>query len=244
MFWYLRVLFFYLVIVFLSIFIFIAGCILKILKVDYDTKYSLAKFYSEIFIKTLWRLCGLKFEVNGLEKLPKDPSVVLSNHQSFWDNIIMQIIIPKHSWIIKEELLSIPFWGWGLSFLEPIAVNRGYYHSVNQILKCGQKKLRSGLWIIIFPESTRVLPHETKKFKPSAVKLALLAKVPMVLMAHNAGLFWPKGFWIKKPGTIKIEIITTILPKEVQDKDTRSVNELVEQIINTEKEKLLLNMVD
>ena len=112
----------------------------------------------------------------------------------------MQLIIPKHSWFDKRELFNIPFFGWGLKMVDPIAVPRRNNISIKQILREGQKKkLQDGLWLIVFPESTRLRPEQSTKFKPSAIRLEVTEKVPIVLMAHNAGVYWPKGFWINKP---------------------------------------------
>jgi len=195
--------------------------------------------FSYAFVWLAKICCGLKYEVEGLEKLPKTISIVVSNHQSFWDQMFMQLIIPKHSWVLKRELFNIPLLGWGLRMVKPIAVDRGANSSVTQILKEGQEKIKEGLWLIIFPESTKVPPDRTVKFKPSAVKLASITKVPIVMMAHNAGLFWPRGFWFKQSGTIKVKIIGVIEKEEVEQTEVRVLNDKIEEVINSEKQKLL-----
>lgn len=239
MLWNLRVLCFYGVVTIFTI-VFVTAFLLplKFLNFKYHIKYKLAEIFSYIFIFIAKYICGLKYSVSGLHKLPQGPCVVLANHQSFWDNVFMQIIIPQHSWIIKRELFKIPFFGWGLKIMDPIAVDRSDNISVKQILREGQKKLRNGLWVIIFPESTRLRPDQHTKFKPSAIKLASMAKVPIVLMAHNAGVYWPKGFWVKKPGTIQVKIIDVIPVEEVSNLDVRALTEKTEQIINSEKQIL------
>jgi 1-acyl-sn-glycerol-3-phosphate acyltransferase len=210
----------------------------KIFNANYHVKYKLGIIFSYCFIWFAEYICGLKYEVFGLEKLPSEPSIVLSNHQSFWDNVFMQLIIPKHSWIIKRELFNIPFFGWGLEMMDPIAVDRGDNISVKQILREGQNKLMNGLWLIIFPESTRLKPEQTATFKPSAIKLAQVAKVPIILIAHNAGVYWPKGFWIEKPGTIKVKIIDIISKQDLAIYDVRTLNKKAERVINEEKQLL------
>jgi 1-acyl-sn-glycerol-3-phosphate acyltransferase len=183
-------------------------------------------------------IMDIKYEVQGLEKLPNGPYLVLSNHQSFWENFFMQLIIPEHSWVIKKELFEIPVFGWGLRMVEPIAVDRSATASIVQILEEGKKKLQSGLSIVIFPEGTRVKPDRSVSFKPSAAKLALEAEVPVVLMAHNAGVLWPKGFWFQKSGTINVKIIETMMPGEIARYDARSLTDYIQQRINTEKQVL------
>ncbi len=200
-------------------------------------RYRICKAFSHVFIKLGETIVGLNYEISGLEKLPKVQSIVLLNHQSFWDNIIVQLIIPEHSWVLKRELFNIPLIGWGIKMLKPIAVDRNNNISVSQILREGQEKLSSGLWLVVFPEATRCKPGSFSKFKPSAVKLAAIAEVPIVMIAHNAGMFWPKGFWIK-PGTIKIKIIDIIPLEEIKDTETRALTEKIETIIHREKQTL------
>ncbi|MFY9589945.1 lysophospholipid acyltransferase family protein [Rickettsia endosymbiont of Halotydeus destructor] len=240
MFWRLRILLFYgLLSIFTFIFFVICYIPVTFFNVNYQIRYKIGVIFSYAFIWLARLCCGLKYQVEGLEKLPKVPSIVVSNHQSFWDQIFMQLIIPEHSWVLKRELFNIPLLGWGLRMVNPIAVDRNVNISVTQILREGQEKINQGLWLIIFPESTRVPPERTVKFKPSAVKLASLSKVPIVMMAHNAGLFWPKGFWFKKPGTIQVKIIGVISAEEVEHSEVRELNEKIEGIINEEKQKLL-----
>lgn len=240
MIWRVRVLSFYMIISIFSIAFFIICCLpLTLVNVKYHTKYSLAKFYSHIFVWAIKFTCKLDYKIDGLELLPNQPSIVLANHQSFWDNFIMQIIIPEHSWIVKRQLFNIPFFGWALKMAETIAVDRNDSLSVKQILQEGQKKIQDGLWLIIFPESTRVKPDQNAKFKPSAVKLATMTEVPIVLMVHNAGIYWPKGFWIKKSGTIKINIIDVIYPEQIKQLDVRDLTQNIENIVNKAKLKLL-----
>jgi 1-acyl-sn-glycerol-3-phosphate acyltransferase len=148
----------------------------------------------------------------------------------------MPHILPMQSWIIKKELYNIPFFGLGLRLVEPIAVDRSAHVSVNQILNMGTEKLDEGLWVIMFPEATRLLPGKRVAMKPAGVKLAQMNNVPIVLMVHNAGVFWPKGFWVKKPGTIKIKIGQVIHVKP--EDDVREVTEKIGEWINTEKDRL------
>ena len=238
-FWYTRIIFFYFIGVIATASLFPFLCFLHILKVPYEYKYFIGKIYSKWIIFLAKYICGLKYQVMGLEKLPQGPAVVMSNHQSFWENFFVQLIIPQHSWVIKKELLDIPVFGWGLGMVEPIAVDRTNSMSVNQITKSGSDKIKQGLWIIIFPESTRVKPNEYKKYKPSGVKLAIDNKIPIVLMAHNAGLFWPKAFWIKKPGMIRVEILSVIKTDKFVADDIRSLTADIEQQINQVKDSLV-----
>lgn len=240
LFWRFRVLAFYFVVsIFTVLFVSTIFFPLKFFNVRYNIKYAAAVIFSYIFIWLAWLICGLKYKAEGVDKLPKYPCIVMSNHQSFWDNIFMQLIIPRHSWIIKKELFKIPFWGWGLKILEPVAVDRTNNYSVKQILENGIKKINNGLWLIVFPEATRLRPEQSTKFRPSAAKLAIDAKVPIVLMAHNAGVYWPKGFWIKKPGIVTVKIIEVLTTDFISNYDTRELTKYIEEVINKEKQILL-----
>ncbi|MFK8039794.1 MAG: lysophospholipid acyltransferase family protein [Rickettsiaceae bacterium] len=240
MLWRLRVLFFYFSVSVLTItFVGVFFLPFKCLKISYTTKYNIATIFSRIFIWLGKIICGLDYQLDGFDKLPDTPCIALSNHQSFWDNVFMQIIIPKHSWIIKRELFNIPFFGPGLKLMEPVAVDRGANISVKQILRDGSDKiLKEGLWMVVFPESTRLNPDQERKFKPSAIKLAHITKVPIVLIAHNAGVYWPKGFWIKRSGIIQVKCIEIINSKEVESREVRELTDYVEQVINKEKKIL------
>lgn len=242
MFWRLRVLAFYTIISLIIVSFFILFYLpIKLIPVSYNFRYRIATILSYIFIYSMWVICGIKFSVTGLEKLPRDkkPYLALANHQSFWENFFMQLIIPIHSWVIKEELFDIPVFGPCLKLLDPIAVDRNNNRSVVQILEEGKKKINENLSIVMFPEATRIKVTSTIKFKPSCAKLALETGGGIVLIAHNAGLIWPKGFWFKKSGTIKVTIIEYMSPQIIkQIGDVRALTSYIQERINTEKNLL------
>ncbi len=211
-----------------------------VMKKNYRMKYAIAKFYAKSYISLLKIICKLDFQVHCEISLPQGPAVVLSNHQSFWDNIIILLLFPMQTWVIKQELLDIPVFGWGLKIMNPICVNRTDCWSVNKILTVGQQKIKDGLWVVIFPESTRVAIDLDKKFKPSGVKLASISKVPIVLMTHNAGLFWPSRSIVIKPGTIQIILGPVIEYPDYKAMTTKELNDFVESLI-TRRKKLLLS---
>lgn len=235
----LRVIIFYTIISLISIVFFTGICIpFCFIKTSYSTRYKVSEIYSKLFINLLWVIMGIRYHAQGLEKLPERPYLVVSNHQSFWENFFMQVIIPEHSWVIKKELFEIPVFGWGLRMVEPIAVDRSSTASVAQILSEGKKKIDRGLSIVIFPEGTRIKPDRSVTFKPSAARLAIDAEVPIVLIAHNAGIFWPKGMWFKKYGTVSVKIIETITPLQIRNHTVRSLTDYIQEKINTEKQIL------
>ena len=124
----------------------------------YQAQFALARTWARILLWVLERLCGLKYVVEGRERIPPGNHIVMSNHTSAWETVAQFLIFPPQVWVLKRELLWIPFVGWGLKLLRPIAINRGEGHrAVNQVVEQGKARLRDGLWIIIFPEGTRVI---------------------------------------------------------------------------------------
>jgi len=239
--WRLKVIVFYTIISVVMTSFFVLFCIpVQFIGAPYSWRYKMSEIFSYIFIYLIWVICGIKFETEGVDKLPHDakPYIALANHQSFWENFFMQLIIPKHSWVVKQELLDIPIFGRCLKTVRPIAVDRSNSRSVVQIIKEGERKIDDGISIIMFPESTRVSVDKTVSFKVSAAKLALNAKVPIALIAHNAGLVWPKGFWFKQQGTVKVKVIEVMLPEEFANQDARELTLYIQNTINLEKNKL------
>ena len=234
--WRLRVLVFYFLIVLVSAICFFILLVMHLLKASYDTRYILAKIYAYSFIKILEIICGITYQVEGLKNIPKDKCVIALNHQSFWDNLIVVLIFPKQSWVMKRELFKIPFFGWGLKMMDTIAIDRRNDFSVGEILKKGSEKLSKNISVVIFPEATRLNYGEFKNFKPSFAKLASMNNAQILPVAHNAGLYWPKGFWMSQPGSIKIKIGCPILTSNLDD--PRNITKVVENWINLEKERL------
>jgi len=136
--------------------------------------------------------------------------------------VALFVIFPPHVWVLKRELLWVPLMGWGLKLLRPIAIDRGAGHrAVNQVVEQGEQRLAEGLWIIIFPEGTRVARGETRKYGVSGALLAVAAGRMVVPVSHNAGDFWPRRGILKKPGTIRV-IIGAPIP--AVGRDPRELN--------------------
>jgi 1-acyl-sn-glycerol-3-phosphate acyltransferase len=193
-------------------------------------QFAIARCWARCLLWVLARLCGLKFTVEGRERIPEGAHIVMSNHTSAWETIAQFVIFPPHVWVLKRELLWIPFVGWGLKLLRPIAINRGQGHrAVNQVVEQGQARLKDGLWVIVFPEGTRVVAGETKKFGFSGALLATATGKLLVPLSHNAGRFWPRRGIVKQPGTVQVVIgepITSV------GKNPRQLTEEVRQAVD------------
>lgn len=165
----------------------------------------------------LWWLettCQLHYEVEGMEHIPaQGPGIVFAKHQSTWETLALQHIFPPQIWVAKRELLWIPFFGWGLALMKPIAIKRGTGRAaVMQLIRQGIERLNEGLWVIIFPEGTRVAPGQKGRYRIGGAVLAEQSGYPVVPVAHNAGEFWARHSFIKRPGTIQVRIGRPIAP--------------------------------
>jgi len=195
----------------------------------YRAQFAIARTWARILFWVLERLCGLTYVVEGRERIPPGNHIVMSNHTSAWETVAQFLIFPPQVWVLKRELLWIPFVGWGLKLLRPIAINRGEGHrAVNQVIEQGKARLEDGLWIIIFPEGTRVVAGETRKFGVSGALLAIASGKSVVPLSHNAGAFWARRGFLKKPGTIRVVIGE---PIDSAGKNPRQLNEEVKQSI-------------
>ena len=137
--------------------------------------------------------CKLDFVVEGREYIPTEPSVVFLKHSSAWETLSEALVFPQQTWVLKRELMWVPFFGWALHALKPIAINRRAGRSaVEQVVEQGKRRLHDDkLWVMIFPEGTRMPPGQTKRYGRSGALLAREAGVKIVPVAHNAADFWP-----------------------------------------------------
>jgi 1-acyl-sn-glycerol-3-phosphate acyltransferase len=173
----------------------------------------------------LWWLklsCGLRWRVTGAEHIPEQAGVILCKHQSAWETMALQFVFPPHCQVVKRELLWVPFFGWGLASLNPIAIDRASgSKALRAVLREGKQRIGAGWWVLLFPEGTRVPIDQPGKYSPSGAALAIQAECPIVPVAHNAGLFWPRQALRKAPGMIDLVIGPPIYP------DGRSAAELL-----------------
>jgi 1-acyl-sn-glycerol-3-phosphate acyltransferase len=169
--------------------------------------YRLVERWTDSVLFMLRSLCRLDYVVEGTEHLGSENTVVLMKHSSSWETIAQFRLFPKQTWVLKRELLWLPFFGWVLPLLKPIAINRGGGRvAVQQVIDQGLERLRDGFWVVIFPEGTRVPYGRTRRFGLSGALLAVSAGKPVVPVAHDAGYFWPRRGWHKKAGTIRVRI--------------------------------------
>jgi 1-acyl-sn-glycerol-3-phosphate acyltransferase len=170
-------------------------------------RYRVITGWAHIVVRLARAICGIRYRVEGLEHLPREPSVILAKHQSAWETIAFQTIFPPQVYVLKRELLWIPFFGWGLALMSPIAIHRGKGHAaLREIARKGKERLKQGFWVVVFPEGTRVAPGERRKYQLGGAWLAAASAAPVVPVAHNAGACWPRNAFVKRPGTITVRI--------------------------------------
>ncbi|MET1079549.1 MAG: lysophospholipid acyltransferase family protein [Pseudomonas sp.] len=152
-------------------------------------------------------VAGIRYEVSGLENIPQRPCVILAKHQSTWETFFLCGFFEPLSQVVKRELLFVPFFGWAMAMLRPIAIDRSNPKAaLKQLAKRGNEFLEKGAWILVFPEGTRIPVGQIGKFSRGGAALAVNAGRPVLPVAHNAGEFWPKLGWTKIPGTIQVVI--------------------------------------
>jgi 1-acyl-sn-glycerol-3-phosphate acyltransferase len=158
-------------------------------------------------------IAGIRYSIEGSEHLPSQPAIILAKHQSAWETIAFQLIFPPQVQVLKRELLWIPFFGWGLALMSPIAINRSRGRgALKRMAERGAVRIAQGFWILIFPEGTRVSPGKRVKYHVGGAWLACRLGVPVVPVAHNAGTYWGKNEFIKRPGEIRVRIGKPINP--------------------------------
>jgi len=150
-------------------------------------------------------VAGINYEIKGLENIPDQPCVILAKHQSTWETFFLCGYFEPLSQVVKRELLYVPFFGWAMAMLKPIAIDRSNPKAaLKQLAKLGHKRLGQGAWVLVFPEGTRIPPGQIGKFSRGGASLAVNANLPVLPIAHNAGEFWPKLGWAKNPGTVQV----------------------------------------
>lgn len=197
----------------------------------FSIRYKIADIWIDGMLFMLKLCCGLSYEVEGRENIPRDrAAIILSKHQSAWETIALRQIISPQTAVLKNSLLKIPFGGWALATLKPIAIDRqNQKEALRMLIEQGVERLQEGLFVVIFPEGTRVAPGKTKKFNAGGAMLAQKSAFPVLPLAHNAGEFWPRNSFLKYPGVIKVKIGPLI---ETADKKSKEINSEVEAWIN------------
>ena len=183
-----------------------------------QNRYRVTSSWTLMMLFLLRVICGIQYRVLGAEHIPKTPSIVLSKHQSAWETLAFQKIFPPQVWVLKKELLRIPFFGWGLAMTSPIAIDRSSGKAaLEQVVEQGRDRLRQGFWVVIFPEGTRTPETVLGRFKRGAFLLAMETGLPIlpVVMVNTDKIF-------RTPLRIKPNRVTVIIFKPVYYSDFKA----------------------
>jgi 1-acyl-sn-glycerol-3-phosphate acyltransferase len=199
-------------------------------------RYRIISGWSRAVVFLAKVVLGIDWKVEGRDNLPSRPAVILSKHQSAWETLAFQAIFPPQVHVLKRELLWIPFFGWGLALMSPIAIDRSRgFAALRNIARRGRERLEQGFWIVVFPEGTRVAPGERRDYQLGGAWLAAASGAPIVPVAHNAGLVWPRNAFLKRPGTVTVRIGP---PIDTVNRDPKAINALVETWIEEQQKAL------
>lgn len=156
-------------------------------------------------------LLGIKVRVSGLENLPDgatSPAILLSKHQSTLETFLLPTLMPHPlAYVFKKELLQVPFFGWAMGRLDMIHIDRGKRASAfNKVVVQGRALLARGIWIIMFPEGTRIPRGQKGVYKSGGTRLAIETGAPVVPIAVSSAKCWPRKAFVKRPGVVDVSI--------------------------------------
>jgi len=174
---------------------------------------AVAQFWARTNLWLLRTVCGIEVDFRGLEKIPPGPLLVSSKHQSLWETFALLPILSDPAYIMKRELMWIPFFGWYTwkASMIPVDRKRGS-QALTEMNACARRELARNRQIIIFPEGTRRPPGAEPRYKYGVVHLYAEMGVPCLPIALNSGLFWPRRSMRRYPGTIRVEVLDPIPP--------------------------------
>lgn len=201
--------------------------------------------YSRFWIRvSLWFLritVGITHQVRGRENIPDGPALFAVKHQSAWDTLAINLIIHNGAVVLKRELTWIPVFGWCLLRARQIAIDRqGGMSALREMVSKARARLAEGRPIVIFPEGTRVAPGTRRTYHAGVAALhSALGEVPVIPVALNSGLFWPRRSLQLRPGVITVEFLPPIPP----DLSRRAFTGALESAIEGTTDRLISEAV-
>lgn len=207
----------------------IGACLLLWPILPFQRRYNILTSWIDTIMSLLSACCGIKFNIIGLENIPDDPCVIMSNHQSTWETLYSYKIFRPQTTVLKRELMWIPIFGWGLAMLRPIAIDRSKkQQALKSLMLKAPAAIRDGFWYMVYPEGTRVKPDQHQAYASGSSLIACKNGFNVLPIAHNAGYCWPARRFLKYPGTITLSIGPVISGKDKKAKDlTQEVEEWI-----------------
>ncbi len=219
-------------------------CIILLPTLILPRKYYMAVVYGFVYVNAFLEkhILGLRYEIKGKEYLPSSGSyIIAAKHQSAYETFKLHILFNDPAIVLKKELLKIPLWGLYLAKSDVIAIDRSTPKVAIKSLQDGAKRvMKQGRPIIIFPQGTRVAPDISAKEKPykiGIIRIQEATNLPIIPMALNTGIFYPKHKWCKKPGTVIFEFLPPILPSK--DKNASDILREIETEIEGKTAKIM-----
>jgi 1-acyl-sn-glycerol-3-phosphate acyltransferase len=201
---------------------------------------ELGRAWGRISLWLLDKICGAKVEFRGLDNIPPGAVIVAAKHQSIWDTFVLPTKFPDFSYILKRELVWIPFFGWYLLAAEQIGIDRAKGGKLlPQLVEKSKKLFAQGRQLFIFPEGTRRPAGAPPAYKAGVAHLYAASNVPVLPVALNAGLFWPRRSFLIRPGTIVLEFLPVIPP----GLSTRAFFDRLQNDIETASDRLIAEAV-
>ena len=174
-------------------------------------------------------LVGLRAEIRGREHLPAGACIVAAKHQSAWDTVVFHLLLRDPAIVLKRELMWIPLYGQFAAKARMIAVDRGAAaRALRRMVEAARRVAGAGRPIVIFPQGTRVAPGVRKPYLPGVVALYRALHLPVVPVALNSGLFWPRRSLLRQAGTVTLEFLEPIPPGLPRDAFSRALEERIE----------------
>lgn len=201
--------------------------------------YRMAVFWLSLAISGAKHILGIRYEIRGVENLPAvdQPVILLVKHQSTYETFLMPVIMPCDlAYVFKKELLYVPFFGWGIGRLDMIHIDRKLRSQAFQkVVTQGRELLSKGIWVIMFPEGTRIERGQAGHYKAGGTRLAIETGVPVIPIAVNSARCWPRKAWIKYPGLVTVSIGPMI---QSTGRESEEMMQEVQQWIENEMHRL------
>jgi 1-acyl-sn-glycerol-3-phosphate acyltransferase len=176
-----------------------------------NVRYAFAQKWLTLSIEAARVIMGIRYQVQGQENLPvgeTSPAILLVKHQSTYETFLMPAIMPHPlAYVFKKELLYVPFFGWSIGSLEMIHIDRSQRaKAFAKVVEQGQALLDKGVWVIMFPEGTRIPRGEHGSYKTGGTRLAIATGAPVIPIAVTSAKCWPRKAFIKTPGVVDVSI--------------------------------------
>lgn len=185
----------------------IAPLVLITMKSTLVKRYYFINWWVDFNLWWLKVTCNIDYKITGEEHIPGGGCVVIANHQSAWETILLNRLFPQCAYVLKKELFNLPFFGWALARLDQIPIDRkAGIRALDGVVRLGTAAIEANRKVIIFPEGTRTPPDDRRPYHAGAAVLATRCGADVLPIAHNAGRYWPRLGFLKRPGTIHVHV--------------------------------------